>query len=289
MDRSDSRKKRAGRAFAVLAGLSLFGSAWTPPENQSDVLDQGGAINWTTLSIRADVSLAWQPLAVDAAEKRVPVAALARRRALAELQKTLLSLPIDGDVQVRDLMAESSLSYDVQNFVPEFAKIVLPMYSAGDTAFMGMGIGLCGPSGFLSMLSNHFPLYQLPPWPRGQTRAAFHHSGVIVDARHLPFQPALGTRIFNAGGDMVYGITYTDRAIYVEDGHILFLREHDDPRAGQRAGARPFWVVAKDVRGPANTDLVLFDADSDSMLASPITRSHLKRCRVVVLCNSIKK
>ena len=289
---SGSKLKYAGILCAALIGSAVLGSAYAPVAIE-DVLEQGAAheINWTTLTLRADISFAWQPLAVTAGEKRAEANAIARNMALSDLQKVLLSLPIDSSTFVRDLMAhdESGFSYEVQNFVPELARIALPFHSSGNRVRMGMEIDLLGQAGFLSMLSNHFPMYVRPPEPRSQTRAAFHHSGVIIDARHLDFHPALGTRVFNTSGDMVYGIPHTDRTVYVKEGHILFLRDHTDPRAMARTGVLPILVLAKDVRGPANTDLILFDADSDRILASNITRTHLRRCSVVVLCNSIQK
>jgi hypothetical protein len=289
-----SAGKKKYRGMIILGGLVLgLTGAAAAPSQYRDVLMTGTSqvFNWTTLSLSTSLALPWQPAALDAAEKRVPIAEHLRRMVLASLQKNLLSLPIDGDVSVQDLMLdqENTFSYEVQNFIPELAYTSLPFHDKDGMARMGMEISLRGRSGFLSMLSNHFPLYEVPPLPRGQTRAVFHHSGLVVDARHLPFQPALGTRIFNASGDLVYGVAYTDRTVYVEDGHILFLSEHDDPRVTARAGSRFLLMVAKDVRGPLSTDLVLFDADSDRILASAITRSHLKRCRVVVICKSINK
>lgn len=267
-----------------LGGSALFSAS-------GDVLEQSASsvINWTSLSLRAQVSVPWQPLEQDASEKRLAIASLVRIRALTGLYKTLLALPVDGNVRVGDLAAADTgdFSRTIQNFIPESATTTLPFHSRNGKAEMGLEINLLGQFGFLSMFSNHFPIYSLPPPPRGQTRAVFHHSGIIVDARHLPFQPALGTRILNASGDLVYSIAYTDRTIYVQDGHILFLSDPADPRVTSRAGSRFFLVVAKDVSG--TSDLVLFDADSDHILASSVTRTQLKRCRVVVLCNSIQK
>jgi len=47
--------------------------------------------------------------------------------------------------------------------------------------------------------------------------------------------------------------------------------------------------VAKNVRGSTRSDLELFDADSDRMLSSDVTRNHLRRCRVVVLCKAAQE
>ncbi|MDR2734272.1 MAG: hypothetical protein LBC99_06440 [Spirochaetota bacterium] len=281
--RSIQKQIFAGSILAVLLGGSALFSA------SGDVLEQSAQsmINWTSLSLRAQVSIPWQPLEQDAAEKRISIASLAKTRALADLYTTLLALPVDGGVRVRDLMDSDDFSRSIQNFIPELATTSLPFHSQNGRAEMGLEISLLGQFGFLSMFSNHFPIYALPPPPRGQTRAVFHHSGIIVDARHLPFQPALGTRILNASGDLVYSIAYTDRTIYVQDGHILFLSDPTDPRVVMRAGTRFFLVVAKDTMGAG--DLVLFDADSDHILASSVTRTQLKRCRVVVLCNSFQK
>ena len=69
--------------------------------------------------------------------------------------------------------------------------------------------------------------------------------------------------------------------------HLWSLGDPFLYRVTARVGSRFMLTVAKKTHGPLDTDLVLFDADSDRLLASPVTRDQLRRCRVVVLCKSL--
>jgi hypothetical protein len=285
-----SRKLTTGLAFVfltVMAGLLGAQAGLVFP----DVIQQTkqGHINWSKMTLYSEAAAPWQRLAADAQARRGPAKVAVQQQALGSLFRILHQLPVDGSTSIQSLSAadEGEMATHLQNMVPERAFPWLPFHVKENTVRMGLSLSLSGTDGLLTLLTNHYPLYELPPLPRGQIRAAFHHSGVVIDARHLPFIPALGTRVFNASGELVYGITHTDRTVYVEDGHILYLSDPRDPRLGLRAGSRFLLMVAKNTRGTSRTDLELFDADSDRMLASSITRDHLRRCRVVVLCKSL--
>ena len=273
-------------ALLFLAIPALFAVQLPPPVFETTTT---GIIDWSALVVRSDVSVPHARLDADAPAQRTRAFNTARQASLDALTKTLLRLPLDGTTRVGDLLQgeEPDLADAFQNLVPQTALVALPFHVSGRTARMGLGIRLAGRDGLLSLVTNFYPLYELPPAPRAQIRASFHHSGLIIDARHLPFRPALGTRVFNAAGELVYGIVHTDRTVFVEQNHVLFASDPSDPRVTARVGSRFMLTVAKAVQGPLKTDLVLFDVDSDRLLASSVTRDHMRRCRVVVLCNSL--
>ncbi len=248
---------------------------------------QHGRINWSRLTLYSEASRPWPRLSSDALDRRGPAYTAVQQQALASLHHLLFTLPVDGTTTLQAL--DSSDEGNLADMVPERATPWLPFHARGNVVRLGLALSLSGPEGVLTLVTNHYPLYELPPLPRAQVRAVFHHSGVVIDARHLPFVPALGTRIFNASGDLVYGIVHTDRIVYVEDSHILYLSDPRDPRMQARAGTRFALMVAKNVRGSTRSDLELFDADSDRMLSSDVTRNHLRRCRVVVLCKAAQE
>ncbi len=274
------------------AGLFLFLTAGfvtgaTPDAAPGDVVRKTdhGFINWTTLTLHSESSRIWDGRAGTALAARGPAYTALHRQTLALLHHTLFTLPVDGRTTLAGLSEETDEpGQTLENMVHERSFSWIPFHAKNGQVRMGLAFRLMGPRGVLTLLTNQYPIYELPPVPRAQVRAAFHHSGVVIDARHLPFVPALGTRIFNASGDLVYGIVHTDRVVFAALNHILFLSSPSDPRIKERAGERFALMVAKNTRGEKHTDLELFDADSDRILASTVTRDALRRCKVIILC-----
>jgi len=275
-----------------IAGLFLFLTVGfvagaTPGAAPGDVVRRTphGFINWTTLTLHAESSLVWDGRAGTALRQRGPAYASLHRQTLALLQHTLFTLPVDGRTTLAGLGDDQDEpGQTLENMVPERAVSWIPFHAKNGQVRMGLALNLMEPQGVLTLLTNQYPIYELPPVPRAQVRAAFHHSGVVIDARHLPFAPALGTRIFNSSGDLVYGIVHTDRVAFAALNHVLFLTSPSDPRIKERAGERFALMVAKNTRGVNQTDLELFDTDSDRILSSSVTRDALRRCKVVILC-----
>lgn len=275
----------AGLILVSLTGASAFLHAETGL-SFPDVIrkTEYGRINWSRLTLYSEAAQAWQRLSPESLQRRESAYLAVKNQALASLHQILLTLPVDGTTTLQAL--EQNDENSLTDMVMESATPWLPFHARGNQVRLGMAFSLRGPEGVLSLITNHYPLYDLPPLPRAQVKAAFHHSGVVIDARHLPFVPALGTRIFNSSGELVYGIVHTDRIVYLEDSHILYLSDPADPRLEDRAGKRFALLVAKGIHGGSHSDLELFDADSDRILASAVTRNHLRRCRVVVLCQA---
>jgi|GEM_PF-4303494 len=117
---------------------------------------------------------------------------------------------------------------------------------------------------------------------------ALLYTGLIIDARHLDYQPSLNTGVFTGSGRQIYGVEYLNRLTAVKRGVAGHFAAETDGELRQRAGKRPLKVSALDLNGHGENSLVISEEDAAKLLAHPGSVQNLRRGRVVVLINSAK-
>lgn len=117
---------------------------------------------------------------------------------------------------------------------------------------------------------------------------ALLYTGLIIDARHLDYQPSLNTGVFTGSGRQIYGVEYLNRLTAVKRGVAGHYAAETDGELRQRAGKRPLKVSALDLNGHGENSLVISEEDASKLLAHPGSVQNLRRGRVVVLINSAK-
>ncbi|MBS0617491.1 MAG: hypothetical protein JSR44_04840 [Spirochaetes bacterium] len=116
------------------------------------------------------------------------------------------------------------------------------------------------------------------------------YSGLVVDARHLPFHASLNTAIFSASGRQIYGVEFLRRATAVKRGVAGFYISAKDSELRQRAGVRPLKISALDIgaNGTNENSLVISEEDAAKLTAHTDSVKNLRRARVVVLVSEDK-
>lgn len=109
------------------------------------------------------------------------------------------------------------------------------------------------------------------------------YSGLVVDARHLPFEPALTVNIFTSSGRLIYGASELNRVTAVKRGVAGFFKHETEGEARARAGKRPLKVSALDMAAGGVSGLVVSDEDAAKLMAHTGSQENLRRARVVIL------
>lgn len=109
------------------------------------------------------------------------------------------------------------------------------------------------------------------------------YTGFVVDARHLPFAPALTINIFTSSGRLIYGAAELNRATAVKRGVAGFFTRETEGEARARAGKRPLKVSALDLAAGGANNLVVSDEDAAKLMAHAGSLENLRRARVVIL------
>lgn len=112
------------------------------------------------------------------------------------------------------------------------------------------------------------------------------YTGLIVDARGLDLRPSMAPRVFDAEGRLIYGAGTVDRQYATAVGVVGYDRDIDRAAQSERLGgpeAHPLVVVAQEVVGPHNADVVIdTDAGVRARMADAET-GFLSECRVTFI------
>ncbi|HRP68142.1 MAG TPA: hypothetical protein PLY93_01270 [Turneriella sp.] len=112
---------------------------------------------------------------------------------------------------------------------------------------------------------------------------ALLYTGLVIDARELPFTPSLKTQIFTDSGRLLYGAQFLSRATYVKRGAVGFFTAETQSEARRRAGERPLTVPALDLARTSQNSLVISDEDAAKLFAHEGSIQNLRRARVIIL------
>lgn len=106
-------------------------------------------------------------------------------------------------------------------------------------------------------------------------------TGLVVDARGLPFEPCLAPRVTAPTGAVLFGAQRLTADAFELAAPVVYVTDPADPRAVQRAGDRPLLVRAASVVGGG--ELVLDPAAARKLEADPDLPTIAARGRVVVV------
>ncbi|TGK19223.1 hypothetical protein EHO61_07065 [Leptospira fluminis] len=109
------------------------------------------------------------------------------------------------------------------------------------------------------------------------------YTGLIVDARHLPVEPALFPEIRNEDGVTLYSPLFLKKGTVTNNGFAIYLSDPKEAMTRGISGDKPYLTTALSVSGKYPVDLVISNEDGERILASPKTREALRKGKVVIL------
>ena len=107
------------------------------------------------------------------------------------------------------------------------------------------------------------------------------YSGLVVDARGLDVDFALGPRLYDPQGTAVYGIESLTALAASQRAPVVYVHDPADIAAARRAGAQPIFARATSVRD--GCDLVLEAADAGKITAAAADAPFLLQGNVVIV------
>lgn len=109
------------------------------------------------------------------------------------------------------------------------------------------------------------------------------YSGLVVDARGTGAHPALAPRILNEEGDEAYSVAYVEQRGVAEQGIVIYVPDLPSAQANPRVTSTPLLVKALRASGTNHTDLVVSDADVQTIHGVPDHFKFLKQAKVLVI------
>ena len=112
------------------------------------------------------------------------------------------------------------------------------------------------------------------------------YSGLVVDARGTGAQTALAPRILNEQGDEAYSVAYVEQRGVAEQGIAVYVSDLPSAQANPRVTNTPLVVKALRTSGNNRTDLVVSDADVQTIHGVPDHFKFLKQAKVLVILDA---
>lgn len=112
------------------------------------------------------------------------------------------------------------------------------------------------------------------------------YSGLVVDARGIGARAALAPRILNEQGDEAYSVAYVEQRGVAEQGIIVYVPDSPSAQAHPRVTSIPLTVKALRSSGNNHTDLVISDADVQTIHGVPDHFKFLKQAKVLVILDA---
>jgi hypothetical protein len=112
------------------------------------------------------------------------------------------------------------------------------------------------------------------------------YSGLVVDAQGIGAHAALAPRLLNEQGDEAYSVAYVEQRGVAEQGIAIYVSDSSSANANPRVTNTPLLVKALRASGNNHTDLVISDADAQTIHGVPDHFKFLKQAKVLVILDA---
>ena len=244
---------------------------------------QNGFIDWGDKGVIQAVGFGIpSPDSVNANQARemaIRAATVVARRNLLEIVQ---GIRVDSVTTVNNYMVESDeVKNRVQGIIKN-AKVIDKQEFPDGSWQVTVEMKLRG-----DLQSSVYPSEGEPPTPlpfgNSEEKEDLVYSGLVVMAKGLNLQESLQPKILMEDGRVVYGAEWVTNDIAHGQGLVGYVKGAEQAREHHRVTATPFEVTALKVTGENNTDLVIGDADAQTLHVVPEHLEFLKQARVVIV------
>jgi hypothetical protein len=109
------------------------------------------------------------------------------------------------------------------------------------------------------------------------------YSGLVVDARGTGAKAGMYPRIVNEQGEEAYSVAYVAQKPSPDDRIVIYVPDPVSAQAHPRVTAVPLTVKALRSEGSNHTDLVISDADAQTIHGVPEHFRFLKQAKVLII------
>lgn len=119
--------------------------------------------------------------------------------------------------------------------------------------------------------------------PLATARSDVVYTGLIIDATGLGARPALAPRILNEDGYEIYGSSFVSRDWAIQYGMIGYEKDLNAALKNDRVADHPLVAKGLKVIGPNNADIIIANADAQTLHGMKDNLSFLEKCRVIIV------
>lgn len=266
----------------LVVGLLLMGLlVQARGENYIEVLDKG-TVDWTNGFIEA-VGVGEPPLnPINVAHSRAVAERNADLDARNNLFEVVKRIRVDCKTQVGDYLEAREISRGALESLLKEARGVDLAYGPDGEVRVTVSMRLEGALADL-MLPKSILTISTVKQPQEPDRKEESFTGLIVDCRGVPLQPAMVPLIVDEEGEVVYGPAFASRDYAAKEGLVSYIRNFASAKNHPRVGPRPLEV--KGIRTPKARpcDIMISHADAAKIRRLASNLGFLHQCRVLVV------
>jgi hypothetical protein len=276
-------------SLALVWGIT-FGALGIPLAEQIgtgsrvvEVKTAHGSIDWGENGVIRAVGIGVQPIdAVNATHARE----MAKRAATVVARRNLLEIVqgihVDSRTTVKNYMVEKDVINNKVQGIVKNARIIKEQEFPDGSWQVTVEMKLRGELQSAVVPSGS---ERPQPIPFGITESKENliFTGLVINAKGLEVQEALSPKILMEDGRVVYGAEWVNPETPKDQGLVGYIRGIQDAKSHERVTATPFVVKALRVTGGNKTDLVISDADAQTLHVVPEHLEFLENARVLVV------
>lgn len=243
---------------------------------EGDLKLDHGQVNWTERTITATGSGAPDLKAQNVAVARLGAERVAKLDALRNILETLKGVRLNSDVTVKNEMISSSKMRSKIEGVARRFKVLKTKYYSDGGVDVTVQMSLDGQVAS-TLLESGAKTADVP------TGGAAKNTGLIIDARGLKALPALGPKLTDEGGQVIYSAEFLDKASLEANGVVGYFKDMQAAKKAKRVGATPLVLKALKLSSEGKTDLVLSNADAERLRNPESNLKYLTEGRVIIV------
>jgi hypothetical protein len=241
-----------------------------------DLKVEHGEVNWTDRTITATGSGAPDLKAANVAVARLGAERVAKLDALRNILEAVKGLKVSSDVTIENqIVTNEKMRTKIEGVARGFKVIRTKYYSDGGVDLV-VQMPLDGALA-TSVLS--------PGAKSGEISVAgeARNTGLIIDARGMKAIPALGPKVLDESGRLVYGAEVVEQASLESNGVAGYFKDLEAAKTSKRTGATPLVLKALKLAQGSKTDVVLSTADADKLRDPNSNLKFLTEGRVIIV------
>lgn len=281
--------------FAVMLVAGLYGTylfAGDARESRSFVtesLTQDGAVDWTNGVVTA-TGIGFPPKESASA---LHAQKMAKRAALGVAQRNLLeafkAVRVDSTTFIKNYtVASDDIRVSVEGYV-ENAKIVQEREVEKGAWEITLEMKLTGKTSAMFLPKDSPKPMRLTAKPPTDLKGGRAYTGLVVDARGTGVVPAMAPRIVTEDGAEAYSQTYVKAGTVDDQGIVAYVPDVQSAETNARVTNYPLLVKALKVANSGRSDLVISNADAQTIHGVPEHFKFLEKAQVIIILDPSTK
>ena len=277
--------------FSPLRAQDCAGVGCLPQEAQNQCTKnfREGCIDWANGVFYAVGFGVPNPKLKSAAQRNYSAQVAAEQVAMRNLLRLVETTHLDSETTVQDgMLGSDRIRTKIEGKIQHVQMVGAPRYMSDGSVNVTMKMQmrevikvLAEDPGIKAFSAPHE--IQAPQALGSTSKASGVFTGLLIDARGTEISPALGPKVLNEDGDVIYGFADVDRQFSLEQGMMGYLKDPQAARSNERIKDRPFEIKALHSSGKNNADLVISNADGVRLRQINREQSFLREARVMVV------